>query len=111
MQNSLSGIAGGVICLLAIFTPSFLVVVGALPFWEQLRRNDRMQAALAGINSAVVGLLLAALYTPVWTSAIYTPQDFALGLMAFVALQFWRLPPWLIVIGTGFSGWLITHLM
>ena len=58
-----------------------------------LRRNARMQMALAGINAAVVGLLLAALYTPVWTSAIHTPQDFGLGLVAFIALLFWKLPP------------------
>jgi chromate transporter len=108
MKISPSGILGGSICLLAIFTPSFLLVVGALPFWEQLRRNARMQTALAGINSAVVGLLLAALFTPVWTSAIHKPQDFALSLVAFVALQFWKLPPWLVVIATGFAGWLIT---
>ncbi|HBG19789.1 MAG TPA: chromate transporter [Desulfobulbaceae bacterium] len=102
-----SGIIGAAICLLAIFAPSFLLVVGALPFWEQLRRNARMQAALAGINAAVVGLLLAALYTPVWTSAIYKPQDFGLGLVAFIALLFWKLPPWLVVVGTGAAGWLI----
>jgi chromate transporter len=108
MKISPSGILGGSICLLAIFTPSFLLVVGALQFWEQLRRNARMQTALAGINSAVVGLLLAALFTPVWTSAIHKPQDFALSLVAFVALQFWKLPPWLVVIATGFAGWLIT---
>jgi chromate transporter len=88
---------GGMICLLAIFAPSFLLVAGALPFWENLRRNQRMQAALMGVNAAVVGLLLAAFYNPVWTSAIYDAQDFALALLALVALVFWRLPPWLVV--------------
>ncbi|MFN2355730.1 MAG: chromate efflux transporter [Desulfopila sp.] len=111
MKSAPSGIVGSTICLLAIFVPSFLLVVGALPFWEQLRRNARMQTALAGINAAVVGLLLAALYTPVWTSAIHTPQDFGLGLVAFVALLFWKLPPWLVVVGTGATGWLITSLI
>jgi chromate transporter len=110
MTSAPSGVIGATICLLAIFAPSFLLVVAALPFWEGLRRNARMQTALAGINAAVVGLLLAALFTPVWTSAIYKPQDFALGLVAFVALMFWKLPSWLVVIATGFAGWLITLL-
>lgn len=107
MTSAPSGVIGATICLFAIFAPSFFLVVAALPFWEGLRRNARMQTALAGINAAVVGLLLAALFTPVWTSAIYEPQDFALGLVAFVALMFWKLPPWLVVIATGFAGWLI----
>jgi chromate transporter len=108
MTSAPSGVIGATICLLAIFAPSFLLVVAALPFWERLRRSTRMQTALAGINAAVVGLLLAALFTPVWTSAINKPQDFALGLVAFVALMFWKLPAWLVVIATGFVGWLIT---
>ena len=110
MQSAPSGVTGGVICLLAIFAPSFLLVVGALPFWEQLRCNMRMQAALAGINAAVVGLLLAALFTPVWTSAIHSPRDFSLGLVAFIALLFWKLPPWLVVVATGAMGWLVAAL-
>ena len=91
--------------------PSFLLVVGALPFWEQLRRNLRMQAALSGVNAAVVGLLLAALYQPVWTSAIHQPQDFGLALMAFVALMFWKLPPWLVVVGSGALGWIMSAFL
>jgi chromate transporter len=79
-----------------------------LPFWEQLRRSVRTQAALAGVNAAVVGLLLAALYQPVWTSAIFRPEDFGLALLAFVALMFWKLPPWLVVLATGLAGWLIS---
>lgn len=100
-----SGWLGGVICLLAIFAPSFLLVLGALPFWQQLRRNTRAQAALAGVNAAVVGLLLAALYQPVWTSAILAPQDLVLALLALIALMFWKLPPWLVVLGTAVAGW------
>ncbi|WP_079218153.1 chromate efflux transporter [Herbaspirillum robiniae] len=99
-----SGIAGGVLCLLAIFAPSFLLVAGSIPFWNALRCNPRMQAALAGINSAVVGMLLAALYHPVWTSAIHAPSDFALALAAFVALVFWRVPPWLVVVLSALLG-------
>ncbi|MEW5890742.1 MAG: chromate efflux transporter [Pseudomonadota bacterium] len=108
MNGEPSGWLGGMICLAAIFVPSFLLVVGALPFWEQLRRHVRAQAALAGVNAAVVGLLLAALYQPVWTSAVHRPQDFGLALVAFVALMFWRLPPWLVVLGSGAAGWLLS---
>lgn len=105
-----SGWLGGVICLLAIFTPAFLLVAGALPFWEHLRRNSRTQAALAGVNAAVVGLLLAALYQPVWGSAIHGAEDFALALVALVALMFWKLPPWLVVIASGAIGGLLAML-
>jgi chromate transporter len=108
MSSAPSGWIGGMICLVAIFAPSFLLMVGVLPFWERLRRNVRMQAALAGINAAVVGLLLAALYQPVWTSAIHQPEDFGLALVAFVALMFWELPPWLVVVGSGVAGWLLS---
>lgn len=108
MNDAPSGWLGGLICLLAIFAPSFLLVVGALPFWERLRRNVRTQAALSGINAAVVGLLLAALYQPVWTSAIHAPQDFGLALVALIALMFWKLPPWLVVVGSGVAGWLLS---
>lgn len=103
-----SGWLGGLICLLAIFAPSFLLVAGTLPFWEDLRHNARTQAALSGINAAVVGLLLAALYQPVSTSAIHTLQDFGLALVALLALMFWKLPPWLVVVGSGIAGWLLT---
>lgn len=107
LQAGPSGWVGGAVCLLAIFAPSFLLVAGALPFWAHLRSNRHMRASLAGINAAVVGVLLAALYDPVWTNAIGTPIDFALGLLAFVALMFWRLPPWLVVLGCGLGGGLL----
>lgn len=92
----------------AIFAPSFLLVAGALPFCESLRRSVHTQAALAGVNAAVVGLLLAALYQPVWTSAIHQPQDFGLALIALVVLMVWKLPPWLVVMGGGAAGWLLS---
>lgn len=110
-QGGYGGWAGGFVCLLAVFAPSFLLVAGALPFWERLRRDARMQAALAGINAAVVGLLLAALYQPVWTSAIHRPQDFALGLLALVALMFWKWPPWLVVAACGALGGVLAVLV
>lgn len=103
-----SGWLGGMICLVAIFSPSFLLVAGALPFWESLRRSVRTQAALAGVNAAVVGLLLAALYQPVWTSAIQQPRGFGLALVALLALMVWKLPPWLVVMGGGAAGWLLS---
>lgn len=107
MNIGASGWIGGMICLIAIFVPSFLLVLGALPFWERLRCSVRTQAALGGVNAAVVGLLLAALYDPVWTSAIFGAADFALALLALVALMFWKLPAWLVVIGCAAAGWLV----
>jgi chromate transporter len=92
-----NGVLGGVLCLLAIYLPSLLLLVGTLPFWNELRRRTTVKAALTGINAAVVGLLLAALYTPVWTSAIQKPADFAVGLAAFLLLAFWKVSPWLVV--------------
>jgi chromate transporter len=93
-----NGWLGGLICLVAIFLPSFLLLVGALPFWDELRRRPAVQSALRGVNAAVVGLLLAALYRPVWTSAIFSAADFAIGIVAFLLLTLWAVPPWLVVI-------------
>lgn len=107
MTHAPSGWPGGVIALLAIFAPSFLLIFGALPFWANLRKSPRTQAALAGVNAAVVGLLLAALYQPVWTSAVFTGYDAALALVALIALMVWKLPPWLVVIGCGALGGLL----
>ena len=95
------------LCLVAIFLPSFLLVFGVMPFWDRLRSSQRMQAALAGVNAAVVGLLLAALYDPVWTSAVHDLKDFALALLALAALAIWKLPPWLVVLAGGMMGWLL----
>jgi len=93
-----NGWIGGLICLVAIYLPSFLLLMGILPFWDALRTRAGVQSALRGVNAAVVGLLLAALYTPVWTSAIFAPADFGLGIVAFLLLVMWRVPPWLVVI-------------
>lgn len=95
---------GGLFTLGAIFLSSFLLVVGALPFWDSLRAMASFRKALMGINAAVVGLLLSALYDPVWTSAIHTPKDFALGLAAFALLAFCEIPPWLVVVLTAMGG-------
>ena len=104
------GWPGALVCLVAIFLPSFLLTVGALPFWEQLRRVRAIRSALTGVNAAVVGLLLAALYDPVWTSAIRSAADFGLALTAFALLAFWKLPPWLVVVLTALGGWAIAAL-
>jgi len=104
-----SGWTGGTIALVAIFVPAFLLVAGALPFWEGLRRSTRMRAVIAGINAAVVGLLLAALYRPVSTSAIHGPGDVVLAALALAALMYWKLPPWLVVVGCGAAGWLCSR--
>ena len=100
-----NGWQGALMCTVAIFLPSFLLMIGVLPFWDHLRRVPAVRSALTGVNAAVVGLLLAALYTPVWTSAILRPADFALGLAAFALLVFWKLPPWLVVILSALGGW------
>lgn len=104
MQPEPNGIAGAALALLAIFLPSFLLVVGALPFWGILRARAVFQAALRGINAAVVGILLAALYSPVWTSAISGPSDVGLALAAGGLLMIWKLPPWLVVGLTSAAG-------
>lgn len=98
MQHGPNGIAGGLLCLTAIFAPSFLLVAGLLPFWDEVRRNRHMQAVLAGVNAAVVGLLLAALYDPVWTSAIHGGRDLLVALAAFAALVWLKLPSWAVVL-------------
>ena len=91
------GIVGGGLALIAIFLPSFLLITGVLPFWDLLRRRAVFRRALNGVNAAVVGLLLAALYNPVWTSAVEAPEDFALAISALGLLMFWKTPPWMVV--------------
>ena len=110
MQPAPTGWAGGALALIAIFLPSFLLVVGVLPFWDALRKQSGFQAALRGINAAVVGLLLAALYHPVWTSAIHGPADFGLALAAWGLLTRWRVPPWLVVAFAAAGGWALAGL-
>jgi chromate transporter len=97
MRPSPTGWLGALLALVAIFLPAFLLVIGTLPFWDALRARPAFRAALRGINAAVVGLLLAALYRPVWTSAIHGPADFALALAAFGLLTLWGTAPWIVV--------------
>jgi chromate transporter len=103
-----NGALGGLLALFAIFLPSMLITLGALPWWGSLRSRPGAQAALRGVNAAVVGLLLAALYNPVWTSAILRPADFVLALCAFGLLAIWHCPPWIVVALTGLAGALLS---
>lgn len=103
-----SGVLGSLICLIAAFLPSFFLVLGVIPFWENLRKFDQMKFAMKGINATVVGLLLAAFYNPVWTSAIFTTKDFAIAIGAFLLLMFWKAPSWLVVILTAVTAGLLT---
>jgi chromate transporter len=102
-----NGWAGAVLCTIAMFLPSFLLVIGPLPFFDELRRRQWAQSALRGVNAAVVGLLLAALYDPVWTAGITSPADFALAISAFLLLFMWKTPPWLVVILSAVAAGLI----
>lgn len=103
----LGAVMGGwpvaVLATAAVFLPSFLLIIGILPFWQALRRYPRVQGSLMGVNAAVVGLLLAALYDPIWTSSINKPVDFTLAAALFGMLEYWKLPSWVIVI-TGTAG-------
>jgi chromate transporter len=98
------GIAGAVLALLAIFIPGMLCLVGALPFWSALTADPRARAAMLGTNAAVVGLLGAALYNPVWTNAVGDPIDFAIAAAGFVLLIAWRAPPLVVVTLSALAG-------
>ncbi|MDJ1372530.1 chromate efflux transporter [Gulosibacter molinativorax] len=104
------GAAGAGIALAGIFLPGFLLLIGVLPFWNRLQHHERVQAIMRGANAAVVGILAAALYTPVFTTAILTPHAFALALVCFVLLVAWKLPPWIVVIIGAAGGILATTL-
>ena len=97
MNSPPNGLAGAAIALVALLLPGMLLVYGMLPFWDAMRARPAAQAALRGTNAAVVGVLGAALYNPVWTSAVITPRDFALALVGFLLLTVWKLPSWVVV--------------
>ncbi|WP_222704442.1 chromate efflux transporter [Flaviflexus massiliensis] len=98
------GVAGAVVALLAIFLPSVLLIVGIIPFWEGLRHRSRVRRVLSGVNAGVVGILAAALYTPVFTSGITGPETFGVMAVALVALAVWKQPAWLVVLGSALLG-------
>jgi chromate transporter len=100
-------VSGAIVATIAIFLPAFLLIVGALPFWNSFRKSSHVQGALIGINAAVVGILLAALYNPLWTTAILGSADFALASILFIMLVFWKLPPWMVVVSGTVGGILL----
>lgn len=104
LNGPISGVVGAFLALFAIFLPSFLLVYAVLPFWQRLRVKPKVRAALAGVNASVVGILLAALYQPVFVGGVSQTQDFIGVMIAFVALMYWKLPPWLVVIAGGALG-------
>ncbi|MFS3930632.1 ChrA protein [Priestia aryabhattai] len=103
-----AGWSGALVATAAMFLPSFLLVLGTLPFWNVLRKKPSVRAALMGVNAAVVGILLAALYDPVFTSAIKTTPDFALALVAFGLLMYWKVAPWIVVLATALGGYVLS---
>lgn len=107
---TINGWQGGLFATFAIFLPAFLLIFGALPFWDALRRNPKIKGALVGVNASVVGILLAALYDPIWTSSIHDKIDFALATILFSMLVYWRFPPWVIVLAGAIGGVIISYL-
>ncbi|MFE7061603.1 chromate transporter [Sutcliffiella sp. NPDC057660] len=106
----IDGWRGGLLATFAIFLPAFLLILGTLPFWDSLRRNVKVKAALMGVNAAVVGILISAFYFPIWTSSILAPIDFAFAAILFFMLVYWKLPPWVIVVTGAIGGTLMTLL-
>lgn len=94
----MKGWLGGLVATVAIFLPAFLLILGALPFWDQLRNTPKVKGAIMGVNAAVVGILISAFYMPIWTSSILAPIDFALAAVLFCMLAYWKLPPWIVVV-------------
>ncbi|MDX8046447.1 chromate efflux transporter [Gracilibacillus sp. S3-1-1] len=103
----INGWQGGLFATFAIFLPAFLLILGTLPFWNALRSNQKIKGALIGVNASVVGILLSALYHPIWTSSILAPIDFALAAILFSMLVFWKLPSWVIVVAGAVGGFII----
>ncbi|MDE3838980.1 ChrA protein [Bacillus methanolicus] len=98
------GWRGGLVATIAIFLPAFLLIAGTLPYWDQLRRNPKMKGALMGVNAAVVGILIAAFYEPIWTSSILAPIDFSFAAVLFSMLAYWKAPPWVVVLTGAIGG-------
>lgn len=106
----INGWQGGLFATFAVFLPAFLLILGTLPFWDALRSNPKIKGALIGVNASVVGILISALYNPIWTSSIHTPIDFALAAILFSMLVYWKLPPWIIVLSGAVGGLLISFI-
>lgn len=100
----MNGWQGGLVATIAIFLPAFLLIIGALPFWDQLRNNPKITGAIMGVNAGVIGILIAALYTPIWTSSILEAKDFGLAVILYSMLAYWKLPPWIVVFTGAVAG-------
>lgn len=98
------GFAGAALGLVGIFLPGMLILLGALPFWDSLRKRAGAQAMMRGINAAVVGILGAALYDPLWTTSVHSPRDVGIALVGFVLLVAWRAPPLVVVAFSAAAG-------
>ncbi|WP_050183063.1 chromate efflux transporter [Domibacillus robiginosus] len=107
----IDGWKGGLLATAAIFLPAFLLVFGILPFWDKLRRRPAVQGALMGVNAAVIGLLIAAFYMPIWTSSITRPLDFVFAAILFSLLAHWKLPAWVVVMVGAFGGAFLSIFM
>lgn len=106
----MNGLQGGLLATVAVFLPAFLLIFGTLPFWDTLRKNNKIKGALMGVNAAVVGILISAFYSPIWTSSILAPIDFVFAAILFSMLAYWKLPPWIIVL-TGAIGGIILEII
>ena len=111
VKTSPHGLTGAALGLIGIFLPGVLILMGTLPFWESFRKRAGAQAVMRGVNAAVVGLLGAALYNPVWASSVKTPGDFGITLVGFVFLIVWRAPPLVVVIISAPGGIAVTEGM
>lgn len=107
LGSAISGVLGALLALIAIFLPSFLLLFGVMPYWQRLRVNQKARAVLTGINASVVGLLAAAFYQPLWTTAILSAKDFALALFLFLLLFYWKKPSWVVVIAGALGAMLL----
>ncbi|WP_368503414.1 chromate efflux transporter [Alkalihalophilus sp. As8PL] len=106
----MNGWQGGLLATVAIFLPAFLLILGALPFWDALRRHDQVRGALMGVNAAVVGILISAFYQPIFISSILSPVDFAFAALLFTMLVYYKMPPWIIVVTGALGGALMAFL-
>jgi chromate transporter len=107
----INGWQGGLLATAAIFLPAFLLILGTLPFWDALRRNSSISRALMGVNAAVVGILIAAFYHPIWTSTIKAPIDFVFAAVLFSMLVYWKLPPWVVVLTGAIGGFILSLIL
>ncbi len=103
----MKGWTGGLVATFSVFLPAFLLILGALPFWDELRNNLKVKGAVMGVNAAVIGILISAFYTPIWSSSVIQATDFALAAVLFSMLAYWKLPPWMAVVAGAAGGMLL----